>query len=341
MLRAIRRWVTARVSDAAVVAAPRLPIHAPDRIAGLLAHTGPRCPVIARIVADNMRALGVYSPAIHREYFAQLAAHFAGALHALRCGGQTRGDGPSEALAHIAAQRVELDASVARLRAAAARGQGVIIMGPHIANYLLNLARLSQDVPLTVYLRHSKEARRREAKQRWYRASGVDWISEPAAASGPLGRLGRMAAALRQGRVLFITPDLPRKRGDGTPVRFFGREIYLPAGPAVMALRTGAPLFMLTARPSGPRQRLVLHGPLVADRGEGGRAGRRAAIQQCLQWFTTIFERFLTEQTPLWYLWGDKRWTRVFSGDPRYVRPLAEPVAAESSAASAGVAGAV
>ena len=318
----MRRWVTARATDAAVAAAPRLTVRTVDRIEALLARCGPYCPVVARSVADNMRALDVYSVTAHRGYFAQLGAHLAGALHTLRYADATRGNGMCDALAGIVAERVELDESVGRLREAAARGKGVIIMGPHIANYLLNLARLNQDVPLTVYLRYSKDPRRRAAKQRWYQASGVGWISEPADAGGPLGRLGRLAAALRDGRTLFITPDLPQKRGDGTPVRFFQREIYLPAGPAVLAVRTGAPLFTLVARPVEQRQQLVLRGPLVAERSERGRDGRRAAIRQRVQWFATCFEQFITEQTPLWYLWGDKRWTRVLRGDPRYVRPL-------------------
>lgn len=42
-----------------------------------------------------------------------------------------------------------------------------------------------------------------------------------------------------------------------------------------------------------------------------------------MQWFASGFERFVRAQPPLWYLWADKRWTRVFRDDPRYSRPLA------------------
>lgn len=321
MLRAVRHWVTARATDTALLAAPRLSVPAADRIGELLGRCGRHLPIVARRVADNMRALGVYSAAAHRAHFAQLGAHFAGALQALRCAGCGAGDSGSGNLARLVAARVELDESVFRLRAALALGRGVILMGPHIADYLLNLARLSQECPLTVYLRYSRDAGRREAKQRWYQASGVGWISEPADAAGPLGRLGRMAAALRAGRVLFITPDLPQKREEGTPVQFFGREIYLPAGPGLLALRSGAPLFLLSASARGPRQRLTLHGPFEDEAVLAERGGRKAAVGRRLQWFAHGLERFLREQTPLWYLWGDKRWTRVLRGDPRYLSP--------------------
>ncbi len=308
-----------------MVTAPRMSRRAVDRIEYLLARGGPYCPVMARIVAENMRVLGLYSPEAHREHFAQLAAHFAAALHALRCAERSEKTGLRDELAQIIAERVELDESVTRLHDASAGGRGVIIMGPHIVSYLLSLARLNQEIPLTVYLRYSKDARRRAAKERWYRASGVSWISEPATHSGPLGRLGRMAAALSEGRTLFITPDLPQRRENGTPVQLCEREVYLPAGPALLAVRTGAPLFVLLAQASGRRQRLVLRGPFETSLEKRGRQARRAAVQRRLQWFADCFAGFLAEQTPLWYLWGDKRWTRVLRNDPRYVRLLADP----------------
>ena len=52
---------------------------------------------------------------------------------------------------------------------------------------------------------------------------------------------------------------------------------------------------------------------------DAGATSRRAAVRRRLQWFATSFEDFLRRQPALWYLWGDKRWTRVLRGDPRYV----------------------
>jgi lauroyl/myristoyl acyltransferase len=318
----MRHWVTARATDAALLVAPRMSIQAADQIGGLLGRGGRHLPLVARLVADNMRALGVYTAAAHAAYFAQLGVHFAGALQALRCVGHRGEPQPSRELARLAAARVVLDASVFRLRGALAGGRGAIVVGPHIVNYLLNLARLNQELPLTVYLRYSTDRRRRAAKERWYQASGVGWISEAADAGGPLGRLGRMAAVLRAGRVLYITPDLPQKRDEGTAVQFFGREIYVPAGPALLALRSGAPLFMLLAEAEGSHQRLMLCGPFEDEHAADGHGERKGAVRRRLQWFAHGLERFLRAQTPLWYLWGDKRWTRVLSGDPRYVRRL-------------------
>lgn len=328
VLRAARKWITANITRAGVAAAPRLSPPLLGVLETLVATGGARLPIVSRLVADNMRAAGVYSPEVHRDYFAQIAGHLIGALHTLRYA-DSRFDGRVSAeLCAIVDERVELDESVDLLRAAVAARRGAILVGPHITHYLLGLAALNRDAPLTVYLRHVKDAARTAAKQRWYRATGVGWISEPADTGGALGRLGRMAAGLAAGRTLFITPDLPQKRDDGVPVRFFDREIYLPAGPAILALRTGAPMYLLTARRSGVRQRLIVRGPLEPGHAGRGRAGRRAAVAERMQWFAGHFETFVRAEPALWYLWGDKRWTRVFRGDPRCVRRLDAPLAA-------------
>ena len=272
-----------------------------------------------------MRAAGVYSSATLVAYFRQIGQHFAGAMQALRCAAHPA-DGE---LARLAARHIELDESVDLLRTALAAGCGAVLAGPHINNYLLGLALLNAAIPVTVYLRYSKDERRRVAKQRWYHASGVEWISEPPHASGPLGRLGVMSAALRENRLIFITPDLPQKRAAGTPVHCLNREVYFPAGAALLALRARAPLFLLTAELRADRQRWQVRGPF--EDGGASADSRRAALLARLQWFATGFTDFVRSAPELWYLWGDKRWTRVFRADPRYTQPrpdedqLAEP----------------
>jgi lauroyl/myristoyl acyltransferase len=322
-LRALRRWVIAEATRAATAGAPLLGCRAVDAVARLVACAGPFVPVVGRNVAGNMRSLGVYSPQAWRDYFVQLGAHFAGAIHMLRCAGRPGDARIREELARAIDQRIALDASVSLLHEAAARGRGAVIMGPHLVNYLLGLARLSRDVPLTIYFRHQKDARRQEAKERWCRAAGIEAVFQPAVEGQPGARVSRIAEVIGEGRVVFVPPDLPRKRDEGVPVSFFGREMYLPAGAAVLAVRTGVPLFMLLARGEGGRQRLVVHGP-SAVKVLNGEGGERAAVRQHLQWFADLFEQFLREETALWYFWGDKRWTRALSGSPGYSRVVGE-----------------
>lgn len=44
-----------------------------------------------------------------------------------------------------------------------------------------------------------------------------------------------------------------------------------------------------------------------------------------MQWFADLFAEFLHAEPAAWYLWGDKRWTRVWHGDQRYARRLTAP----------------
>ena len=127
--------------------------------------------------------------------------------------------------------------------------------------------------------------------------------------------------------------NLPQKSGAGTPVQFCDREIYLPSGAAYLAVRTRVPLYFLIARAADGRLHLDLHGPLETDSPPRGRAAREQAVRDRMQWFATSFERFVRQQPALWYLWGDKRWTRLFAGDTRYVQPAAPSGTAPALAA--------
>lgn len=56
------------------------------------------------------------------------------------------------------------------------------------------------------------------------------------------GSIGRLVETLRQGRLVGLVADRDLS-GTGVEVDFFGEPTRLPGGPALLALRTGAPLF--------------------------------------------------------------------------------------------------
>ena len=329
LARKSRQWFTRRLIDAAVAAAPLLPERAVSVLEAAIGRAGPVLPVLGGMVADNLRAAGLYSPAVHREYFARAAAHLAGAVQVFRYAraagrGQARGMHPD--LARLVNERVLLDDSFERLRQAAAMGKGVVLMGVHASNFLLVLARINRELPITVYLRHSRDPRRQAIKKRWCEITGLDFIAEPPSAANPMRRAEIMADALSQGRTLIITPDLAQKREDGVPVRLLGREVYLPAGAAAISLVVQAPLVTVMARPApagGQSIGLRFFGPMATPVSQRRRGWRQAAIQECLQWYAGLLnDEFLIKYPALWFLWGDKRWARVFRGDPRYTRAL-------------------
>lgn len=325
MIRRLRQFFTRRATDAALALSPMLSAQAIDRLEHFGARFFARFPGLGDAVAANMRALRVYSPATHRTYFEHAARHMASTLYVLRAATTGRPADIVTMRARMAAQ-IELDDSLDALRDAARAGRGAVIMGPHLPNFILALPRINELAPLTIYLRHSRQRARHEAKLHWCRVTGMSWMIESADEHAPTSKLAGMVAAVRGGRTVYITPDMPRKRGDGTPARFFGRELYFPAGAMVLAARAEAPLFQLTAEPRGDRLRLLLHGPAPAARSAGERESVRAWVGEQVRWFADVFEQFVRRHPALWYSWADKRWTRVLAGDPELSAPWpAEP----------------
>jgi lauroyl/myristoyl acyltransferase len=340
-LRSLRQRVTSKASEAALRCAPWLSPRTIARLERLLTSAGPHLPVLARTVADNMRAVGVYSREAHRAYFAGVAAHLAATLHIFREAtpellGEAAGvatappawanrTGPNldipPQLAAVLRERVQLDDTFDKVRSAYAEGRGVVLMGAHPVMSLLVISRLDQEIPITIYLRYAKDARRRATKRLWCNIARLDHVEEPPSTFDPSRRAAILADVLQRGRGLIITPDLPQKETDGTPVRFFDRELFLPTGPAALSVLTGSPLFMLLPRPTASGIRMECFGPYVETTDTHVRGWRRTAIQARMQWFTDLLiEELLKKHPGLWYLWGDKRWTRVFRGDERYGR---------------------
>lgn len=310
--------------------APWLGERAPDRAGRVIARLGPYLPILARQVAENMRLAGVCSERSVHDYFGWLGEHFAGALHVLRCAA-CEPESPSPAFLRLVHDRISIDSSLQSLRESIRPDRGAIILTPHINNYFMNVTRLNEEVPLTAYMRWVKDAKRQQAKEKWYHVSGADYISEPAESGGPLGRIKRMADVVNSGRSLVVLMDLTQKREDGIDARFFGREVYFPGGAVMLAIRTGAPVFVFTVRDTGRTQQIRLHGPYQADRSSGS---RRELSQRLVQTFADHLADMIRESPGLWYLWGDKRWTRTWHGDPRYVRSLGPAADREACAAA-------
>jgi lauroyl/myristoyl acyltransferase len=116
-------------------------------------------------------------------------------------------------------------------------GKGVILVAPHFGSWDFAGAILG----LRGYLIHAvadvfKSDRANELVQRSRLARGIDII--------PFGgALKKLYQALRRGEIVGLVVDRPLA-GSGVAVRFFGEEAYLPAGPAALALKTGAGIIL-------------------------------------------------------------------------------------------------
>src|SRR5207253_11154199 len=107
--------------------------------------------------------------------------------------------------------------------------------------------------------------------------------------------------ALRNNRILAITPDLLQTPKKGVRVRFFGREAYLPAGPAFLASRTGAPLVPCFFWKEAGRYRMSCEEPIEVP-ARADEAGLTAVMQE----WCRMFEGFLRAHPDMWLFWLDK-----------------------------------
>ncbi len=174
-----------------------------------------------------------------------------------------------------------------------AAGTGVILVLPHVGGWEFAGAWLAaRGYPPTVVV------------ERVEPAELFDWFVEVRAAMGmnvvALGpdAAATVARALRDNRVVCLLADRDLS-GDGVEVSFFGEKTTLPAGPATLALRTGAPLVPVAVyfRPRG--HHLARIGPPLPC----GRTGRlRDDVGRITQDLAHRFEELIRAAPEQWHL---------------------------------------
>jgi KDO2-lipid IV(A) lauroyltransferase len=114
-----------------------------------------------------------------------------------------------------------------------------------------------------------------------------------------------LLAALRRGESVGLVGDRDLT-GGGVDVPLFGAPARLPAGPALLAIEAGAPLYVVTVRRAGPgRYRGQLRSVEVAAEGT-----RRERLNETLDGLARAFEAAIAEAPQQWWavffpIWPD------------------------------------
>ncbi|MBN9610259.1 MAG: phosphatidylinositol mannoside acyltransferase [Actinobacteria bacterium 69-20] len=142
----------------------------------------------------------------------------------------------------VARQALVGSTGLHHIRAAQDAGRGVILALPHSGNW--DIAGLSM-VELVGGITTVAERLEPESVYRRFVAYREQLGFEILPLTGETGTSGRTAAVLRerleQGRMVCLLADRDLA-GNGIPVTFFGERTTMPAGPAMLAARTGAAL---------------------------------------------------------------------------------------------------
>lgn len=120
-----------------------------------------------------------------------------------------------------------------RLNAAVAEGKGIIFVTLHFGNWDMGAAGLAaHGYPIDAIAETFELPRMNDLIQGYRRQLGINII--------PVERLGPgVLRALRRGDILALLIDVPAP-GASVAVDFFGAPADVPAGPARLAIRTGA-----------------------------------------------------------------------------------------------------
>jgi phosphatidylinositol dimannoside acyltransferase len=109
------------------------------------------------------------------------------------------------------------------------------------------------------------------------------------------GAARELAAALRRGEMVGLVADRAIS-GSGARVRLFGAPVRLPLGPAVLAVQTGAPIYLQAVARVAPGRWVGHTMPIRPPEG----AARQHAVRAILESQARAFERIVAEAPEQW-----------------------------------------
>jgi KDO2-lipid IV(A) lauroyltransferase len=196
------------------------------------------------------------------------------------------------------------------IRKAREAGIGALVVMPHLGSWEWSAYWLTrvEHVPVTAVV------------ERIDPPALFDWFVAYRESIGmqvvPLGpEAGRtVVSAVKQRHVIALLCDRDIGRS-GVEVTFFGEKTTLPTGPAVLALRTGAPLLPTAVYDRGRSHHGVLHPPIAVER----RGSFRADVARITQALADELEVLIRAAPEQWHLmqpnwpsdWADRGTVRL------------------------------
>ncbi len=181
------------------------------------------------------------------------------------------------------------------IEAAFAAGKGAIVALPHLGGWEWAAA----------WIAHVKSERLLVVVEPVEPPELFEWFARVRGAMGmEVVALGddtatRALKALRENRIVCLLSDRDLS-GDGIEVEFFGERTRLPAGPATLALRSGAPILPVAVYfGSGRGHHGVVRPPIDTHRGEGR---LRADVERITQALASEFESLIRAAPEQWHL---------------------------------------
>ncbi|MBA0050785.1 phosphatidylinositol mannoside acyltransferase [Streptomyces sp. AJS327] len=183
-----------------------------------------------------------------------------------------------------------------RLRADIASPRGVVLALPHLANWDLAGAWLTTHLgaPFTTVAERLRPESLYDRFVAYREGLGMEVLPHAGASA-----YGQLAQRLRAGGVVCLVADRDLSPSSGVEVDFFGETARMPAGPARLALQTGAMLLPVTLWYGPARQMWVRVHPEIEPPETGGRREQAAAMTQRL---ADVFAGGIAEHPEDWHM---------------------------------------
>lgn len=193
--------------------------------------------------------------------------------------------------------------SVQTLTDTLASGRGALLALPHMGNWDHAGAWLAlRGIPFTTVAERLRPERLYEAFVAYRESLGMEVL--PLTGSGSVA--GTLARRLRGGGVVCLVADRDIL-GSGTEVKFFGEAASMAAGPAALALQTGAALLPVTVWFTEEGWGARVHDEVPVPE-EGDRASKIAAMTQRM---ADAFAEGIAAHPEDWHMLQ-----RIFLADP-------------------------
>ena len=178
---------------------------------------------------------------------------------------------------------------------------GAVLVSGHFANWEIMAAVFSQaHLPVRVTYRPTNNPYFDKRIRAQRAAYGIELM---VAKSGPKGAK-ELITALRSGESVALLND--QKFNEGIEVPFFGVGAMTAPGPTRLALKTGAPLILMSViRTQGSRFRVEIQPPLAVQKTGDRAADIRGGVLQ----ITSFIEDYIRANPTDWF-WVHRRWPK-------------------------------
>jgi Kdo2-lipid IVA lauroyltransferase/acyltransferase len=177
-------------------------------------------------------------------------------------------------------------------------GNGVIFLGAHFGNweYIALTVAIKLDIPISVIVK----SQRNTLVTNWLDKMRIKWGNKIV----PLGiSIRQVYKELKEKRIVAMVAD-QRGPSDGIRINFMGRKAAVFAGPALLALKTGAPImFGVTIRQPDYSYITAIEEINTEDLPEED----ELRIAELSQRHASVLEKYIKRFPEQWF-WMHKRW---------------------------------